>query len=108
MASGVSPDDATRVDGVFTRPRRLERVDASGASARTTPYARRCCVAYEATLLVCFGSSTLYHGHFSNPKMFHFWMRVTQRLFLHFSELQVRVDGVGATSRHCYAVAAAA
>jgi len=35
-----------------------------------------CCVAYEATLLVCFGSSTLYHGHFSNPKMFHFWMRV--------------------------------
>ena len=25
---------------------------------------------------------------------------LTQRLFLKFSELQVRVDGVGATSRH--------
>ena len=25
---------------------------------------------------------------------------LTQRLFLHFSELQVRVDGVNATSRH--------
>ena len=35
-----------------------------------------CCVAYECTLLVCFGSSTLYHGHFSNPKQFDFWMRV--------------------------------
>ena len=65
-----------RRDGVFTRPRRLERVYAFGGSARTTHYQRRCCVAYEATLLVCFGSSTLYHGHFSNPKMFHFWMRV--------------------------------
>ena len=33
---------------------------------------------------------------------------LTQRPFLHFSELQVRVDGVNATSRHRDAVDAAA
>ena len=33
---------------------------------------------------------------------------LTQRLFLKFSELQVRVDGVGATSRHRDAVDVAA
>ena len=34
-------------------------------------------------------------------------MVLTQRLFLRFSELQLRVDGVGATSRHRDAVEAA-
>ena len=35
-----------------------------------------------------------------------FWCAtaLTQRLFPHVSELQVRVDGVGATPRHCSAV----
>ena len=33
---------------------------------------------------------------------------LTQRLFLRFSELQVRIDGVGATSGHCDAVDVAA
>ena len=40
---------------------------------RTTFWA---CALYAATLLICFGSSTCYHAHFSNPYLMMIWQRI--------------------------------
>ena len=47
------------------RVARPDNTTNAGAASRTKRH-----------FISLFGSSTLYHGHFSNPKMFHFWMRV--------------------------------